>query len=792
MTPPGLALATIVSKNYLAYARVLAHSFRRHHPAGRVFVLLVDEPDGRLAPQHEPFELVPLGDLDIPDLRRFCFQYTILELNTAAKAAFLAHLLRARGVARLLYLDPDILVARELTELGALLDRHSIVLTPHLLEALDADGRKPSERDILNAGAYNLGFLALRADATTERFLDWWARRLYDGCIVDPAGGLFVDQRWIDLVPGMFDGVHVLRHPGYNVAYWNLLHRRIEIDGPDVRVNGQPLHFFHFSGFDPDTPEGVSRHQDRFSLDDLPELRPLFEEYRARLMAAGYEETRRWPYAFRCFDNGVVVHPLVRRMYRRLGDGVARFGDPFATGHRGSFWRWIHEETLPGSGVPRLWYEVYLSRADLRRVFPDVFGPHRAAFLAWTERHGRVAYAAGDAGAERGPAARPEIEPAAASVPGLNVAGYTMSEKGVGEALRATLTALAAAGIPHCVIDVPDPGAANAGGSLVGRVDDNPYPVNLIHLTAAELPKFVSARGPDFLRDRYNIGFWMWELDRFPRVFQGAFLYLDEVWVASTYCLDAISRASPIPVVRVPLPLSAERLRSTGAGRDHFGLPEDAVVFLFVFDAHSVLERKNPRAVIHAFRRAFKGQEDVRLVLKLSRGNRRIRDALAAEAADERVLVVDRVFGRGELNALVEASDCYVSLHRSEGFGLTMAEAMALGKPVIATAYSANMDFMNAGNGFLVRYDLVRLDRDYGPYPRGGVWADPSVEHASELMRGVYENPAMAAEVAARGRREIWDSLSPDAIGREIVRRLDVIGRRLDAARPAGGAAGTP
>jgi glycosyltransferase involved in cell wall biosynthesis len=155
---------------------------------------------------------------------------------------------------------------------------------------------------------------------------------------------------------------------------------------------------------------------------------------------------------------------------------------------------------------------------------------------------------------------------------------------------------------------------------------------------------------------------------------------------------------------------------------------------------------------------------------------------LVAEAADARVLVVDRVLERSELNSLMDLCDCYVSLHRSEGFGLTMAEAMALGKPVIATAYSANTEFMNSGNSFPVRYELVRLDRDHGPYFRGGVWAEPSVEHAAELMRYVYEDPAAAAEVARRGRRDIRRSLSAEAIGEQIARRLDVIGRRTSPA----------
>jgi glycosyltransferase involved in cell wall biosynthesis len=781
-----VSACTVVSKNHLAYARVLAESFVRHHPAARVFVLLVDRADGYIASQPEPFKLVELAALGIPDLPRFCFQYNILELNCAAKPYLLRYLLRRSDTSKLFYFDSDILVLRELAELRKLLNQHSILLTPHLSEDVTEDGRKPGPRHILESGAYNAGFIAVRKDSSAERFVEWLCRQVYRYCIADPGMGLFVDQRWLDLVPGMFDGVQVVRHPGYNVGHWSLSHRAVTRSNGDVLVEGQPLYFFHFSGLELDSLERLSKHQDRFTLDDVPALGPLFEEYRERVLKAGYLETREWPYAFGHFSNGVTIPPEVRRLYWGLGDRVERFGDPFDTEHPGSFWAWLNEEAHPGSGVSRLWYQIHLSRPDLQRAFPDVLEADCAAFLGWIRRYGRVEYGMPDAFDSPEGIVTDASGPAQMAVvtsprePGLNVVGHAMSEKGVGEALRATVRALTAAGVPYCLIDFPDLGSANIDRTLLGFLEHNPYAVNLIHVNADALPYFVSVRGTRFLRGKYNIGFWMWELPEFPPAFHGAFAYLDEVWVGSNYCLEAVSRVSPLPVVKVPLALPAEGCTTMNVSRVHFGLPEESLIFLFIFDVHSVVERKNPIGLIRAFRRAFKGREDVRLVLKLTHGSRRIRQAFQDEAQDHRIIVLDRVLERTELNSLIQLSDCYVSLHRSEGFGVTIAEAMSLGKPAIATAYSANIDFMSPSNSFLVRYDLVRLERDYPPYTRGNVWADPDLDHAAELMRTVYENPDLAREVGQRAARDIWQYLAPQAVGDRIRRRLMIIESRLE------------
>ena len=192
----SIAACTIVSKNYLPFARTLCESFRRHHPEGEFYVLLVDRVDGHFDPEGEPFELLEAERLPtLPDFHGYAFKYSLLEINTAVKPFYLEHLLASRGLGSLFYFDPDILILRSLEELAGRLRTSSILLTPHLTAPID-DGKHPGEQAILQSGAYNLGFLGLRSGETVTRFLRWWQQRVYDRCLVDVARGLFVDQKW--------------------------------------------------------------------------------------------------------------------------------------------------------------------------------------------------------------------------------------------------------------------------------------------------------------------------------------------------------------------------------------------------------------------------------------------------------------------------------------------------------------------------------------------------------------------------------------------------------------------
>jgi len=222
----GQVACTIVANNYLAYARVLATSFRDRHPDGRFHVLIVDRRSPEIDYEGEPFESWFVEDLGIPGFSHLAFRYSILELSTAVKPWFLRHLHERTGCSSALYLDPDILVLGPLDELYARLERADVVLTPHITEPLE-DAFTPGERDFLLSGIYNLGFLGIAFGERTLRFVDWWHRRLEHFCLHAVDKGLFVDQRWMDLAPAFLDRVDVLREPGWNVAYWNLSHHRL-------------------------------------------------------------------------------------------------------------------------------------------------------------------------------------------------------------------------------------------------------------------------------------------------------------------------------------------------------------------------------------------------------------------------------------------------------------------------------------------------------------------------------------------------------------------------------------
>jgi glycosyltransferase involved in cell wall biosynthesis len=360
---------------------------------------------------------------------------------------------------------------------------------------------------------------------------------------------------------------------------------------------------------------------------------------------------------------------------------------------------------------------------------------------------------------------------------GVNVAGYLNTESGMGEAARLSIRSLEAAGIPVALNNVPSR-LRMLDSSFTAFVEANPHPFNLVHLNADNMEGFARLRGDGYFRNRYTIGYWFWELAEFRRDWLPAFGFVDEVWAPSEFGRSALAARSRVPVVCMPLPIVVPSASSFG--RSHFNLADDAFVFLFTFDVSSQLERKNPLGIVTAFRRAFGGRRDVILALKFTNAEydpRGVRELYRA-AEGINVVLFDKYMTRDELGSLMGAADCYVSLHRSEGFGLGIAEAMAMGKPVVATRYSGPCDFMTASNSYPVNYQIVPIPKDYGPYLEGFSWAEPDIDHGSRLMKEIVEN---RAEAAARGRQAAADmaaSRSPSHTGARIFERLTAIRTR--------------
>jgi len=359
------AVCSVISPNYRPLARVLMASLRSHHPEWDRYVLVVGGAAG--VGDEEPFELVAIDSLGLPAITDLAFRYTMLELDTAMKPWLISHLFD-RGYDRVMYFDPDIVVYSRLAELERP-DAPFITLTPHLTGSVEEAGHA-RERTILLAGVWNLGFIAITRDPQLDAFLGWWKRRLERECVVEPEQGLFVDQKWIDLVPGLFDRVTALRHEGYNVAYWNLQQRTMTRGAAGgFLVNGQPLRFFHFSGFDPSVPTLVSRHDVSQKVASSGDAALLFREYTIALRAAGFDSFRDAPYAYAEFADGSQIADVVRLEYRRsphLRDAAA--GNPF--GHPELF-RGIKKRRAPLSARAAFHAYHFLSRArPIVRLIP--------------------------------------------------------------------------------------------------------------------------------------------------------------------------------------------------------------------------------------------------------------------------------------------------------------------------------------------------------------------------------------------------------------------------------------
>lgn len=269
-----------------------------------------------------------------------------------------------------------------------------------------------------------------------------------------------------------------------------------------------------------------------------------------------------------------------------------------------------------------------------------------------------------------------------------------------------------------------------------------------------------------------RIAVWYWELEQLPPEWVPQLSWADEVWAPTQFIADAFQNCVTVPVV--PMLPGLELAPFAPQPRANFGLPDDRCVFLFSFDMGSVMSRKNPLAIIDAYRAAFRHDDRVHLAIKVSRGKTNERNLARLSAACQSIgaTLIDKVLTREDTLALLNCADCYVSLHRSEGLGLGMAEMMAMGKPVIATAYSGNIDFMTTSSACLVDYEFTTITEDLSPYPMGCRWAEPSVAHAAEYLRWVYTNPDAARELGGRAKSHIQNVMSPRVAGERMAKRL--------------------
>jgi glycosyltransferase involved in cell wall biosynthesis len=483
------------------------------------------------------------------------------------------------------------------------------------------------------------------------------------------------------------------------------------------------------------------------------------------------------PYGFAATAGGLPLDARARKALRRtyLADeagGRVPFPNPFSPAGADDVVQRLLRPSPHAPGVPAWLGEIWSDRADLRIAFPRIESVDAQRFLDWVRTQGVREH---DIPPQLIPPKVSDVTPSLPRgnklTPGVNVYGYAFAESGTGQIVRSVVAALAAEGIPYAVVPFTRTISRQQREFLDRGTAAPSFDTNLICVNADQVPLFFESMRGRLLPAARNIGLWAWEVDDLPPAMAGSERYLDEVWGISSFTAAALARCLTKPVRAFPLPVVVPEVRPRT--RAELGMP-DGFLFLFCFDYDSVFRRKNPLAVVAAFRRAFPDRADAVLYIKTTNAERHAAEdeALRAAAAGcANVVIRDAYVTSDEYFSMLDACDCYVSLHRSEGFGLTVAEAMALGKPVISTAYSSTLEFTNESNSFPVPARIVEVGADAPPYPSHSRWADPDVAVAAEQMIRIYTDRSGAAAVGARARADIEALHGPSARG-PLLRRL--------------------
>lgn len=778
---------TIVSKNYMQYALVLRESYLKNNPDSEFYIILMDM--FRNQEEMEIFRsLIEKGVniLSAVSVRNgmpyfyeeaMLLKYDILEMNTAIKPFFLEYFCN-QGYEKIMYIDPDIYFTGSMNTLLNKLNKYDIILTPHAITPYP-DAHNPDDLAILRAGAYNLGFIAIRNTSNSLRMCRWWEDKLFDLCKNNLPEGLFVDQKWMDLVPSMFENVYIEKSQAYNVAYWNLHERKVNKKNGIWLSEGNPLIFFHFSGMPIHNMEEISKHQTRYRLSDFPDMKELFEEYKSSVLKHGYDVFRQkcgeYYYGYLPATNVKIPDQIRYAYYKEI---LSEVSNPYLTsmeninGLLKSIYGMSDE-------LSRFHKSIFMSRKDLQDFFGSNLEDKKVEtdFKKWLKYAARKEYKAYHRIFDSSPVKQSEF----CSPCGCHLVGYFKSVAGTAMVARSFCKILCSTGIPY-TNTVLQNGENSSSVDEIGNIydmyhTDVPLFKKMIYFINADSINGVKQYYPHFFKDTYNIAVWWWEFDDYF-YFDEAFQYVDEVVVMSDFVYSAVSKAKPahIKLTKVTYPFIPDWqiLADRTAERCKLGIAENDYVFFFNFDYLSSFERKNPLGLLISFATFAKDKNNVKLVLKTvncstDSENKALTEKFVHENdLKDKIIFINETLSRNEMMTVLNAADCYISLHRSEGLGVGMMEAMYMGLPVIGTAYGGNTDFMTQENSYLVPYTLTKVKKDFGPYKAGWLWAEPDISVAVSMMNDVYTNRDLAHQKGENARITIKTKYSQRKVQKDI------------------------
>ena len=513
----------------------------------------------------------------------------------------------------------------------------------------------------------------------------------------------------------------------------------------------------------------------------------LFVDYGTQMLAIRKEISDSGPYGWRDIIPGMPWNRGLRRQLRsELMEaelsGTELPPTPYSNNGVTPFLDWLREVRKGDqTELPRFLSTAYWERGDLVHHFPEVRDGNHGRLEEWIYKSGVI-----ENSTIRNLFELKKIEESIESRiesrsnlrGGVDVFGYLNAELGVGEAGRLVCKALTAAGIPISTIVNKETVSRQKYDFPTDEIGQ--YSTLFMSTNADQLPDACSYLGHEFLKDRYVIGQWFWELEDLPDRYQRSFDLVDEIWAPTLFIKDALEKKSPsrVKIVHMPLPLVMPELDSS-INRKSFGI-NDGYAFLFTFDLMSVLKRKNALGLIDAYCAAFTENDGAVLVLKTINGEKRLSELEEIRWRSKNrkdIVVINQYLDVKQSSSLMNICDCYISLHRSEGLGLTLAEAMLLGKPVIATAYSGNMDFMTDETSLLVPWKYTEVGDDAEGYPADALWAEPDLTIASSMMQNLFQNRGFGMALGDRAKRDLQTRFSPEVTGARMKNRLENIWR---------------
>ena len=760
-----MVVCTAVAKGDLARARVLAESLARHQPDARFVALIVDDSTGSVAGEHyEVARPEQLGAEGLELLYRGCGPRT---LALALRPWLLAHLLDRSGDSPVVWVGPEARVMASIDELGELSAEHGVVAAGDGSGVL-AISDTPAARDLLRDWTRRVIDAVAGFDGDLESLeLKRELERLRDAAPSDPE----VRSSLRLPPPGGLEAAHSLDEQAWAPDAAALAAGPLELNGNgSARVGSQTLRLVDF-----ETVEGDGT------------VAELIHRYDAELERNGHSMLDRSRYGHGILARSDQLGQRLRRDIAEAQSQGALRSSLLSESGSHQLLAWLREPAPEGGreGVTRFHFGIYGDHIWMSQQYPQLDAGDAPRFLQWLRRDGRGEIPIpedllpdpveeGRLGVARTGRANQEL------IRGVNLAGFLHAEFGLGEAARLLVKGLDARQIPVLPLDA-------ALSQLTRQKTEyatlpawsDGFPVNVLCVNGNLIPG-LAEDAPWLFRDRESIAVWFWETNLLPPEWIEAFEHLDEIWVASQFMAEMIGAASPIPVNAIPLPVSVPP--TPPFDRTEYGIPTDDYLFSFVFDWHSTVERKNPHGLIEAFRSAFEPNSGASLLIKSIQGIDfpvEYEELAIAASRHPNIHLIDRHVPWREKNAMIAGCDCYVSLHRSEGFGLTLAEAMWFGKPAIATSYGGNLEFMTPENSRLVSYAMVPVGEEAATaaagtarYPADAMWADPDVGSAADAMRWAFENQEEAAALGRRGAEDIRRTHSPEVAGEAIERAL--------------------